>query len=297
MKILLFGSRGRVGEKALQALTQSGHEIIAPVRDTLDLADTEAVETYLISLEASPPNAVINCAAISGLEACLDAPDLAHHVNALAPEAMARFCERTGAKFIHLSTDYVLDGRHPSVKDESAKTKPINTYGESKWEAELRIAEANPTALIARVSWVYGNPAHPSFPDMILAKAQQNQPLAAIRDKWSLPTHTDTIIQALQTFLQTPQVQGIYHVCDSGTPITWHDYAQEILNQATQLGLLKTPPPLTPQNKEEITFFRTPRPTHTALNNKKLNTLLPHPIPHWTENLNQYLCPRTKVEV
>lgn len=289
MNITLFGSHGRVGEKVRESLTARGHEVSPVSRCNLDLSSLPAVENYLSSLEESPPDALINCAAISGLEACLDDPVTAHCVNAMAPEAMARFSERTAVRFIHLSTDYVLDGRRPGKKDESAKCKPANTYGESKWEAELRIKEAHPLAIIARVSWVYGNARHPSFPDMIAAKALKGEPLAAIHDKWSLPTHIDTITSAMESFLHHPQTSGIYHVCDSGEPVTWHDYATEILSWLRSKVPTLPAQTITPQKMGEISFFRDPRPVHTAMDNKKLVTLLQHPIPDWKDNLSSYV--------
>lgn len=289
MNIVLFGPHGRVGEKVREYFTTQGHEVFPVGRSKLDISNIPFVENYLSSLEESPPDVLINCAAISGLEACLDDPAMAHRVNAMAPEAMARFCERTVARFIHLSTDYVLDGRRPGKKDESSKCKPVNIYGESKWESELRVQDAHPRAIIARVSWVYGNARHPSFPDMIAAKALKGEPLAAIHDKWSLPAHIDTITSAMEVFLKHPETSGIYHICDSGEPATWHDYADEVLSQLR----IKVPSlpaqTITPQKMREISFFRDPRPVHTAMDNNKLSVLLQHPIPGWKDNLSAYL--------
>ena len=289
MNIVLFGSRGRVGEKIKETLIRQGHQLSCPVREQLDLSDIPAVENYLAELEIKRPQALINSAAISGLEACLDDPVTAHYVNVMAPECMARFCERTGTRFIHLSTDYVLDGRFPGKKEESGKCKPVNTYGESKWEAEIRIAEAHSQAIIARVSWVYGNTRHPAFPDVFLAKAVRGEPLTAIDDKWSLPTHTDTITEAVTAFLRHPEASGIYHVCDSGQPANWHDYAVTVLAQAEQQGLTLVTKTVSTQKMKEITFFRDPRPKHTAMDNQKLSRLLGYPIPDWQTRLSEYL--------
>ncbi|MFR4416900.1 MAG: sugar nucleotide-binding protein [Akkermansia sp.] len=91
-------------------------------------------------------------------------------------------------RFIHLSTDYVLDGRREGLKTEEGKCRPVNVYGESKLEAEFRVREEMPDALVARVSWVFGNPGRPSFLEMVLRRAMKREPLAAVADKWSMPT-------------------------------------------------------------------------------------------------------------
>ena len=154
-RTLVFGAGGRVGSRLAEHLRDAGAEVVACGRNTCDLEDLSALKKFLLSSGATH---VINCAAVSGLEACLDDPVTAHRVNAMAPELMARLCRLEGMRFIHLSTDYVLDGRRPGLKTETDKCRPVNVYGESKLEAELRVREEMPEALVARVSWVFGNP-------------------------------------------------------------------------------------------------------------------------------------------
>ena len=158
MKMLVFGGSGRTGQVMVRVARQMGWQVQAPTHAECELADARAVSDLVLGSDAA---LVVNAAAISGLEACLDDPLQAHVVNAVAPAAMALACRHTGARFVHLSTDYVLDGRRAGKKSESAKCKPVSVYGESKREGELQVLEALPGALVARVSWICGNPAAP----------------------------------------------------------------------------------------------------------------------------------------
>lgn len=255
-----------------RAAAAAGWQVLAPSHAVCPLEDADAVSAAVLQSNAS---AVVNCAAISGLEACLDDPLHAHLVNAVAPAAMALACRHTGARFAHLSTDYVLDGRRPGLKDESSKCKPVSVYGESKREGECQVAEALSSALILRVSWVCGNPQKPSFVESTLAKALQGESLAAIADKVSMPTDAEDIARVILALLPT-EAGGTYHLCSAGSPMSWHDCARLALEYAVQTGALPHMPELRAQALAEATFFREPRPRHTAMNTAKLQCLGVH---------------------
>lgn len=265
MKILVFGGSGRTGQVMVRAAREAGHAVLAPSHDDCDLLRAEAVSDLVLACGA---DAVINCAAISGIETCLDDPLSAHLINAVAPAAMALACRHTGARFIHLSTDYVLDGRRPGKKNESTKCKPANVYGESKREGELQVLEALPTALVARVSWICGNPQKPSFVESTLAKALAGQPVAAIADKDSMPTDAADIARILLHLCTDPAgraLNGIVQICSTGEPQSWHSCALIALQHAVEQGALPSLPDLTEQKLAQATFFRDARPAHTAM--------------------------------
>lgn len=269
MRIVVFGGSGRTGQVVCRAAQERGHIVISPSHCDIDLMDTERV-THLIF--SSGVQAVINCAAVSSLEACLDNPLQAHLTNAVAPAAMALACRHTGARFIHLSTDYVLDGRRAGKKGEQAKCHPLGIYGESKREGEIQIREAYPDSVILRVSWIAGNPLRPSFVEQILQKALQKLPLAAIADKYSMPTDAEDIARAALELISAP-FSGILHTCSSGGEESWHSCAAYALQVAHEHGILPDLPEVKPQKLSEATFFREPRPRHTAMENSLLRTL------------------------
>ena len=246
---------------------ERGAEVLAPAHAECPLEDTERVSDYVLQ---SGAQVVVNCAAISGLEACGDDPLRAHLINAVAPAAMALACRHTGARFVHLSTDYVLDGRRPGLKNESSKCRPGCAYAESKREGEQQVLEAWEESIIARVSWICGNPARPGFPESIVTKALTGQPLSAIADKTSLPTDAEDIARAVLALAADRSARGIYHLCAQGEPMSWWDCATIAADEAVRLGALSAPPEIARQKLDEVPFFRETRPRHTAMSCERL---------------------------
>ena len=274
-RILIFGASGRTGQVLQAAAEQAGYEVLAPTHAECPLEQAEAVSDLVLG---SGAQLVVNCAAISGLEACAEDPLQAHLVNAVAPAAMALACRHTGARFVHLSTDYVLDGRRPGLKDESTKCRPISWYGESKREGELQVLESLPSAVVARVSWVCGNPAKPSFIEGALQRALAGQPLAAVADKDSLPTDAADIARAVLA-LGEGSFSGVVQVTSSGEPLSWWQCAMLALQAAVEQGALPAMPPVEQQKLDEVPFFKEPRPRHTAMDNTRLTGQLGIPMP------------------
>ncbi len=267
--VIVLGARGRSGQIMARMAADAGHRVLTPTRQECDLLNPDATADYLL---ASRADTLINCAAISGLEACADDPLAAHLVNAAAPAAAALACRHTGAQFIHLSTDYVLDGRRPGLKEESAPCRPCCLYGQSKREGELQIMEANADSLILRVSWLCGNPARPGFAESIAQKALTGSPLAAIADKDSLPTDVHDLARATLALAERRE-KGLYHVCAGGEGLTWHQYAQITVKTLVEAAALPQKPTIAAQKLDDVPFFRERRPRHTAMSNAKLLAL------------------------
>ena len=267
-RTLVFGADGRVGSRLAAYLEEHGLEVVKCGRGFCDLKDLSALKRVLLSSGATH---VVNCAAVSGLEACLDDPETAHRVNAMAPEMMARICRLEGMRFIHLSTDYVLDGRRE---------------GESKLEAEFRVREEMPDALVARVSWVFGNPGRPSFLEMVLRRAMKREPLAAVADKWSMPTWVEDLCVWLRFLAYESGASGVLHLCQSGEPVSWHSYAITVLKCAVKHGLLPSLPPVAEQKLDEQAGFRDARPRHTAMSCERLSSLMKKPVRAYEEAID-----------
>ena len=280
-RILIFGASGRTGQLVHRAALQAGYEVLAPAHAECPLAEAEQVSSLVLGCGAQ---LVVNCAAVSGLEACADNPLQAHLVNAVAPAAMALACRHTGARFIHLSTDYVLCGRRAGLKDETARCRPINWYAESKREGELQVLEALPAAVVARVSWVCGNPQKPSFIESSVARALAGQPLAAVADKVSLPTDAADIARVVLA-LGAGDYAGVVHVCSSGEPLSWWNCALLALQETLRLGALPVLPAMEQQKLDEVPFFREPRPRYTGMSNARLTGQLGIPMPSAAETV------------
>ncbi len=280
-RILIFGGSGRTGQVLVESAEAAGYEVLAPAHAECPLENAGAVSDLVLG---SGANMVVNCAAISGLEACAADPLHAHLVNAVAPAAMALACRHTGARFVHLSTDYVLCGRRPGLKDESTRCRPISWYGESKREGELQVLEALPEAVVARVSWVCGNPRKPSFIESMVARALAGQPLAAVADKVSMPTDAVDIARAALS-LGAGEYSGVVHVTSRGEPLSWWQCATQALQIAVEQGSLPAVPPVEQQLLDQVPFFKETRPRHTAMSSERLTLQLGIPMPTAAETV------------
>ncbi len=254
-------------------------------RKQLEFSDEEAVAAWAEKCDAEW---VVNCAAISGLEACLDDPLTAHLVNARAPELIAGECHRRGIAFLHISTDYVLDGRRPGRHDETTSCKPVNVYGQSKLEGELRIQEVSPSAWISRISWIFG-PDLPSFPHQVLERAMQGQAQQAIGDKFSLPTFADDFVTAWESLAVSKIDGGVYQMCNEGEPVSWADIADETLRLAADLGAPLKESLIERTSLKDAHFFRDKRPPHTAMACKKLADIRGALLRPWQVALGEHL--------
>ena len=295
MNIIILGAQGRVGQVLTRHLRQKGHSCFAWTRETHDLSDRLSLKDLLFNKTPDflkKADFIINCAAMSSLEACFLDPVATHLINVMAPGLLAQYCELTHKKFIHLSTDYVLDGTFAGKKKESAKCRPTTIYGQSKEEAEVRVRETCPSSLIFRISWVFGNPDKPAFPELMLERALKGESLSAIGDKWSLPTSLQTLQESLDFFLEERELSGLYHLCDSGEPISWHEYAQHTLLLAQKAGLPLKSREVSPSFLKDYPHFLEKRPLHTALDNSTLAQVLGHPLAPWQETLEKTLFAR-----
>ena len=270
-RIIIFGASGRAGEVLLNTARKAGWETLSPAHEECNLLHPGAAAGYVLA--HTEAEAVVNCAAMASPDVCEFDAFGAHMVNASSPGEMALACRHTGAHFVHLSTDYVLDSRRAGLKDETAPCKPCNIYGMSKLEGERQILEALPESLILRVSWICGNPHRPGFPETIVARALRGEPLSAIVDKFSLPTHTRDIAATILECIDKPEESGILHLCSRGEPMSWYDIGSIALQCAHELGALNELPSVTPQHLADVSFFRARRPVHTAMNSSRLNQI------------------------
>ncbi|PSL17629.1 dTDP-4-dehydrorhamnose reductase [Shimia abyssi] len=226
MKFLVFGQTGQVGAE-LAAL----EHVLCLDRTDADLSDPEACAR---TIQTQAPDAVINAAAYTNVDAVENDPALAHVVNAEAPARMARECAGLSIPFISISTDYVFDGRgsRPYTPDDAPA--PLNVYGSSKLSGERAILQEGGCGTILRTSWVFSSHGR-NFVKTMLRLGQENQKLEIVSDQVGGPTPARDIAMACYTMagalIIQPQKAGIYHF--SGYPDTsWADLARETFSQA-----------------------------------------------------------------
>lgn len=283
-RILLLGGSGRLG-RVLTSAWRNRHALLQPGRAELDLAQPDRLTTALAAFDF---DTLVNTAGLTSPDACEDAPDLAWRVNAESPGRLAQLCAERGARLIHLSTDYVFAGNGTEPLGEEAPTEPVNVYGHSKLAGEQAVLAACPGALVARVSWLFGD-AGSDVPAAVLDRALRGVALDFIEDKWSAPTWTHELADWLEALISDRrEVNGLLHLCHSGAA-SWRDFAQAVLDLGHEVGLL--PQALSTQGRRlaEFTGFRAARPPWTVMDNARLAGLLGTAPRPWREALLLHL--------
>lgn len=279
LSIVLTGATGLVGTPTVAAFRRAGHAVVGLAHADLDICDEAAMARML---DDARPGLVVNCAAFTRVDDCETRVDDAMRINGQGAGVLARHAARVGAGFIHLSTDYVFDGRGTRPYREDDATAPMATlsaYGRSKLAGELAVAAAHPDALIIRTAWVYG-PNGPGFPNAILRAAREKPRLKVVHDQTGSPTYAPDLAQAIVE-LATRRAKGIVHVTNDGT-CTWFEFATEIV----RLAGLSTP--VDPCTTEE---FPRParRPAYSVLDNGRYDSLVGRPLRPWREAIAQFI--------
>ncbi len=193
---------------------------------SLDLRDATSVAAFVI---AERPDAVINAAAMTDVDGAHLDPERAMSVNALGPAAIARACEKVGARFLQVSTEAVFDGRRGVSYKETDACQPVSVYGVSKLAGEHLVRAYSPDAIVIRTSWLYSMDAEMNFPTRLLRQLQD--PVSEVRvvtDIVGNPTPASLLADALLRIVDTPIPAGTYHVCCTGAA-SKYDWAEQIM--------------------------------------------------------------------
>ncbi len=282
MKIAITGASGRVGGALVEHFHSRGFEVIALTREQLDLSALD------FESKLDPGwDVMLNPAAMASPDLCEQNPDAAQRVNAQAPAKLAAWAARNGVRFLHFSTDYVFSGdRSGKIALEEIPT-PRTVYGISKREGEIAVLAANPQAIVARISWIYGATKH-GFVDSVLARLLRGEPITAICDKFSLPTHMKELAGWIESLLASP-ARGIVHACHRGEPVSWHGIAEEIAATLKKHQALPASATLSAQTLAEQSTFLAARPIHTAMDCISLEQWI-GPVSEWKTALHRFVC-------
>jgi dTDP-4-dehydrorhamnose reductase len=233
MRFLLLGGTGQVGEEFRGLEFPKNVEVVAPTRAELNLEDPRAISRVIA---AEPWSAVINAAAYTDVDRAESEEPVAFAVNAEAPSRLAADTGHRGIPLVHISTDYVFDGRKGAPYVEQDAVAPLNAYGRSKLAGECGVLAANPRHVILRTSWVY-SPYRKNFVRTILRLAAERDCLTVVPDQRGCPSAARDIAQACLDIAMAcaaaPEqaAYGIYHYAGSGDA-TWFEFARAIIDVA-----------------------------------------------------------------
>ncbi len=283
MKILILGGRGRLA-MAMAREWSARHDVTSLGREELDVAEAGQLQK---ELEARDFNVLVNGSGLTNVDLCETERELAVAVNATAPGVMARCARARKARFLHVSTDYVFDGREPRELDEEDAANPLGWYGRTKLDGERAVLSDDPAHVVARVSWVFG-PDKPSFVDLMIERARTSDTVAAVADKFSSPTHAADAAAWFEPFFEPSMPGGLFHACHRGG-CSWRDYAAHALACAAEAGVPLRTTEVGALALANMKQFLAPRPIHTILKTAKLTRVTGlHPRP-WQDAVRDYV--------
>ena len=296
MKILLFGKNGQLGWELQRSLAPLGELLALSTNSTNYCGDFTNLEGIGKTVADFAPDIIVNAAAYTAVDKAETEPELAHLVNAAAPQVLAQEALRLGAWLIHYSTDYVFDGSGQQFWSENDTPNPLSIYGKTKLAGEQAIEQTGCAHLIFRTSWVYAARGG-NFAKTMLRLAKERTSLNVIADQFGAPTGADLLADVTALCLKQIQdspntsanLTGIYHLVAAGVT-TWFDYARFVIESARQQSASIT---VAPQDIKPIPTsaypLPAPRPSNSRLNTQHLQNTFNLKLPEWQIGVHRML--------
>ncbi|MEW5791497.1 MAG: dTDP-4-dehydrorhamnose reductase [Pseudomonadota bacterium] len=283
MRILITGAKGQLGQE-LQRTAPPDAVLLALDSGGLDITRADAVEQVAANFR---PDLIINAAAYTAVDKAESDADKAYAVNADGAGNLATVAAGRGARLIHVSTDFVFNGKQSTPYQPEDAADPLGVYGASKWEGEKRVGEiSGGQALILRTAWVH-SAYGANFVKTMLRLMAERDSLGVVADQIGTPTWARTLAQAIWAAAAKPALQGVYHWTDAGVA-SWYDFAVAIQEEALALGLLQREIPVRPICTQD---YPTParRPAYSVLDKSKSWADLDLAPIHWRQGLREML--------
>lgn len=275
-KILVTGSTGQLGNE-LRSLSQVEKEYHFEFvdRSQLDLGSELSIKDFFSNQSSSDYSAIINAAAYTAVDLAEKDKQSAELVNVDGPTKLAKYAKSLGAKFIHVSTDFVFDGNHSRPYKEADPKNPISVYGKTKSDGEDSVLDTNPDSLILRTSWVYSKFGK-NFFNTIARLSKEKESLRVIDDQIGTPTWAGDLARVCFSAAISKE-SGIFHFSNEGVA-SWYDFAYEIVRS---FGYdCKVIPIVTEDYPTDAK-----RPSYSVLSKQKIKKTFDVQNVHWKERL------------
>jgi dTDP-4-dehydrorhamnose reductase len=275
--ILITGANGQLGSelREIAPMYPEYNFLFTDVKD-LDIINHSSVNEFI---KINKINVIINCAAFTAVDKSESEPELANSINHLAVSNFAKLSRDNNIKLIHISTDYVFDGKNYKPYIETDKPNPKCVYGQTKLAGELAIQKINPAnSVIIRTSWVYSKFGN-NFVKNMLHLASEKDEISVVSDQIGTPTNAADLASTILTIL--PKIKNknveLFHYSNEGV-CSWYDFSKSIFELNKQVIKVK---PI------ESSQYPTPaeRPFYSVLNKEKIKKMYDIKIPHWKESL------------
>ena len=278
--ILVTGVNGQLGSEIKELSNNYPANYFFTDRDSLDITDQNALINYI---QKNDIDTIVNCAAYTAVDKAENDIQNADRVNHLAVKYMAEIAKEKNIKFVHISTDYVFDGKNYKLYSEDDTVSPNGIYGKTKLDGEKALQKINPkNSIIIRTSWVYSSYGA-NFVKTMLRLGKEKEQLGVIFDQVGTPTYAKDLAYTILEIL--PKIDNvnveIYNYSNEGV-LSWYDFAKEIMHMAK----LKCE-----VNPIETKEYPTPatRPHYSLLNKAKIKKTFNITIPYWKDSLDQCL--------
>jgi len=269
MKILILGCKGQLGRCLYDQLKNEDHEVIYTSRAQIDITNFELTKKQVLEIS---PDILINATGYTAVDKAEEYKETANLINNLSVANIAKICDQLGCWLIHVSTDYVFDGKSIIPYKENDKTNPQSVYGETKLKGELAIESSGCKHIIIRTAWVfseYGN----NFLKTMLRLGSKLDELSVVDDQVGCPTYAQDIAKSIIAIFPhlyfDKDIQGIYHFCGD-KPCSWNYFAKIIFSEAKFFGN-KIPDSVKSINTNN---YSTPavRPSYSVLDCSKIHS-------------------------
>ena len=274
MRILITGASGMLGHDLQRTL--KNHELILYNSKNLDITNKNLV---IEKINEMKPDILINSAAYTNVDDCETNYEEAHKVNALGPKNLATVCKDLKIPLVHISTDYVFDGKKTEPLKENDNLGPQTAYGKTKLEGEQFIQKILDEYFIIRTAWLYGCEGN-NFVKTMLNLSKSHNEINVVNDQIGSPTFTYDLAKGISEIIKTDKY-GVYHLTNSGS-CSWYEFSKEIFK------LANINVKVTPVTTEE--FPRpAPRPKYSVLSNDKWIKQGFKPLRNYKQALKEYL--------
>ena len=267
MKVLVLGSKGQLGKCLLDQLIKTSYEVIYLSRSDFDIGDLKSLSENMLLLK---PAIVINASAYTAVDNAENDHKLVNLINHLAVAELANICKILNAWLIHISTDYVFDGKAVRPYREDDNTNPNSKYGESKLDGEIAITRSDCNYIIIRTSWIFSEYGSNFLKTMLILGAEHDE-LSIVSDQIGCPTYAQDIAKAIVCILPTLSskrlASGIFHYCGDHS-CSWHEFATLIFLEAKAKGY-QVPTSIKKVSSLEFKSLA-PRPSYSVLNCSKI---------------------------
>ncbi len=277
MKILVTGSNGQLGReiKELSNSTKDINFIFTDIEE-LDITNPKDVQNFI---SKNKFDTIINCAAYTAVDKAETDKEKARKINAEAVYYLSKFARENNALLIHISTDFVFDGKKNTPYTEEDKPKPLSIYGKTKLEGERIALKESKKLIILRTSWLYSSYGN-NFVKTIIKNAKEKKNLRVVFDQVGTPTYAKDLAKVILSLCNTKiNTKEIFHYSNEGA-ISWFDFAKAICEIA------KIDCEINPILTEEYKTLAK-RPHYSVLNKNKIKKYLEIKIPYWKESLTE----------